>query len=129
MNIITVDTLASLLGVSPTELAQNNRAKQIIEHTNGLITEKWVRPVDPAPTSVKLLALAVAERAWTHTPGQRRPQSVTKTSDNTSKTERYDNSETAAGHGVYLTEDELKTLRGGRRRRRTIRTATPGVTY
>lgn len=130
MEIISTSDLAHAVGRSANELDGDPRAIQLVRLTNGLITEKWERPVTPVPTSIQLLALAVVTRAWSSTPGQAPLQSITRSHQDSSRTERYAVSEqSAAGYGVYLEAAELAQLRGDARRRRprTLRLGVPGV--
>lgn len=124
MSIIREADLASYLGTP--ELANDPRLGQIVSLTNGLIDEEWEAPVTPTPTSVKLLALTVAARAWGITPGRGPLESITRSADDASRTERYAVPQSNAdGHTVYLTKAELGRLnrRTTSRRPRTIRTS------
>jgi hypothetical protein len=132
---ISVGDLASHLDRDTADLDQHPRATSIVDRTNNLITEKWENPVNPVPQSVKDLALTVAAYAWGIDPSKRELESVSRTSDGTSRTERYATQSTGArgrearGRDVFLTDAELADLnpsRPRRRRARTIRLGVPG---
>lgn len=122
MEIITYAELASYLG--DPALATNTRLILITDLTNGLINEKWVNPVDPAPVSIKLLAFAIASRAWRNDASKAALQSITRSVDDASRTERY--AVSASEVGVFLTDSELGQLRPSRKRARSIRLKVPG---
>ena len=125
MEIITYAELASYLG-DPT-LETNTRLILITDLTNGLVNEKWITPVDPIPFSVKLIALTVASRAWRNDASKAALQSVTRSVDDASRTERYAVSASDASEaGVFLTASELAQLRPTRKRVRSIRLRVPG---
>lgn len=111
MEIISADDLASWL--RDPSLAENESFAQVVDLTNELITEEWTsNPTTPAPVKVQLLAFGVATRAWTHNPAASNLESVTRTVDGASRTERYRSA--GAGNNVYLTSDELAVLQGKR---------------
>ena len=122
MEIITYAELASYLGAPG--LTADPRLILIVDMTNGLIEEKWVNPTEPAPVSIKLLAFAIASRAWRSDASKAALQSVTRSVDDASRTERY--AVSANEVGVFLTDDELAQLRPQRRRARSIRLKVPG---
>lgn len=124
-DVITVADLAAYLDLD--ELV-GVRAELIMELTNGLIAEKWYNPVDPVPTSVRLLALDVAARAWRNKPGQAPLESVTRSFDDSSKTERYVVQRSdSSGAYVYLTDAELAILNGPPKSQvGSIRLSVPG---
>lgn len=127
MELITTEDLAAYL--KDDSVTTDARANLVVRLTNDLITEKWLSPVDPAPASVLILAYAVASRARTNTPGRGPLQSITRSFDDSSRTERFAvPGGEASGHDVYLTEDELALLNGGTKRRRvgSIKLAVPG---
>ena len=122
MEIITYEKLASYLG--DLTLVTNTRLILIADLTNGLINEKWVTPVNPAPVSIELLAYAVASRAWRNDASKTALQSITRSIDDASRTERY--AVSASEVGVFLTDSELGQLRPSRKRARSIRLKVPG---
>lgn len=129
ISFITRDSLASHLRLSAEVKAeQQETLDNLVELTNGLLTEKWANPVEPVPTSIRLLALKVATRGYSvPDPTARQVQSITKSTDNTARTERFVTAANAAADAyeqVYLTALELRRLNP--RRRRTIRTHVPG---
>jgi hypothetical protein len=127
VDIIDIDDLATDL--EDEALTTNQRALNVVARTNALITEKWLSPVTPVPASVVELALAVAERALASTPGRGPLESLTRTFDDMTKTERFAvPGGQASGHAVYLTDDELGILNGGTTRRRigSIKLSVPG---
>ena len=121
MSIITADDLASWLR-NPS-LATDESLRQIVDLTNELVSEEWANPADPVPTRVRLLTLNVAARAWGHNPATAHLESVTRTLDDASRTERYRS--TSADGTVYLTSSELAILHG-KRPMRSIRLVTNG---
>jgi hypothetical protein len=122
MEIITSTELASYLGDAA--LATDNRLQLIVDLTNDLVSEKWSKATTPVPASVRLLALAVASRAWRSDPSKAALQSVTRSIDDASRTERYAVSSEKVG--VFLTDAEETQLRGRRNRVRSIRLKVPG---
>lgn len=109
--MIVVDTEEVANWLDRPDLRSSQRLALIVDTVNGLLEEKWKTPVSPAPPSVRILALTMAARALTSTPGQAPLQSITKSADDVSRTERYAISDaTASGYGVYITEDELLVL-------------------
>lgn len=127
MDIIVIDDLATDL--DDDALQSDARAQRIVERTNALVTEKWLNPVSPPPASVVELALAVAGRAVRSTPGRGPLASITRSFDDSSRTERFavPGGQTS-GHAVYLTDDELAILNGGKTRRAvgSIKLSVPG---
>lgn len=90
-----------------------------LELVNDLVGETWANPVDPVPARIRALALGVAVRALSN---PKNVDSVTRSSDQTSLTDRYvARGERAAGV-VYLTSAERRVLRGRRRRYGTVHT-------
>lgn len=125
-DVITLGDLAAYLDPAAVSGA---RAELIVDLTNGLIAERWTTPSDPAPTSVRVLALNVAARAWRNKPGHGPLESITRSIDDASRTERYaipvgDGS----GADVFLTDAELATLNGlpAKARVGSIRLGVPG---
>lgn len=109
--IIGVNDLADFLGVET--VASDSRAAYIVGLTNGLLAEVWAAPVDPVPTSVQVLALEVAARGFQARPGAGRMESVTRSIDDGSRTERYAASVAdQTGRSVFLTDDEEARLNG-----------------
>lgn len=127
MDIITTDDLAAYLDVEPAT-TDGGRGRLVVALTNALITEQWVAPVDPAPASVQLIAYAVAARAWAANPGQGPIESITRSFDDSSRTERFAvPAGDPNGHGVYLTGDELAILNPVIvKRAKSIRLSVPG---
>lgn len=127
IEIITRDSLASYLRLTDEQKATLAATlDNLVELTNELITEKWVSPIDPVPTSVKLLGLKVAARGYGFDPTAKQLQSITRSTDNTSRTERFVTGVNAAADAyeqIFLTGAELRRLNP--RRRRTIRTHVP----
>lgn len=121
MDIITAGDLASWL--RDPDLATNESLLQVVDLTNELVNEEWATPASPVPTRIRLLALNVAARAWGHNPATAHLESVTRSIDDASRTERY-RSSTADG-SVYLTDSELALLHG-RRPTRSIRLVSYG---
>lgn len=108
VDIITDEELASYL---QTEV--NSAITLVAEKTNELITEKWEQPPadgEPVPTSVWSLAINVAARAAANPKGL---TSWTESWDDITLTERVESS-TLRQLGLYLTDDELIELNGGR---------------
>lgn len=108
MAVITAAELASWLR-NP-DLTTDPSLVQIVGLVNDLIDEEWVDPEDPVPVRITLLALGVAARAWTHNPATSHVESITRSIDDGSRTERYRTS-TADG-SVFLTAAELAILNG-----------------
>ena len=121
MDVITAGDLASWL--RDPSLATDESLLQIVALTNELVTEEWAAPTDPTPTRIHLLALNVAARAWGRNPATAHLESVTRSIDDSSRTERY-RSSTADG-SVFLTDSELALLQG-RRPARSVRLVTYG---
>lgn len=109
-DIITPDDLASWL--RDDSLASNASLIQIVELTNELLDEEWASPVEPIPAKIRLLALRVAARGWRNNPATANLESITRTLDDASRTERYRTS--PSSEGVFLTNDELAVLHGKR---------------
>lgn len=107
IEIVSIEEHSSYLGA---EAASAGDVDLIVALTNGLITEKWKKPVDPIPSSVLAIGLEVAARAIRNRKGL---ASWTISVDDASRTERLP--ENAARAGVYLTNAELRTLRGRRK--------------
>ena len=129
VDVISASDLATHLGNA--DLETDPRLVQIVTLTNGLITEKWRNPADPVPVSVQLLGLAVGARAWRATPATGQLESITRSVDDASRTERYVVERgNLDGHHVYITEAELAALNGGdprlRQRTGSIRLKVPG---
>lgn len=112
-DVITAVDLAAWL--RDETLADDTSLQQIVELVNELVAEEWVSPEDPAPARIKLLALGVGARAWTHNPATAHVESVTRSIDDGSRTERYRASSTSGS--VYLTDAELAILQGKPERR------------
>lgn len=111
MDIISTDDLASWL--RDPDLTDDESFQQIVDLTNELITEEWTDgPTTPPPVKIQLLAYGVATRAWVHDPAKSNLESVTRTIEGASRTERYRSG--GAGLNVYLTADELAILQGKR---------------
>lgn len=110
MDIITAADLASWL--RDASLATNDSLEQIVDLTNELVTEEWANPIDPVPARITLLTLGVAARAWVNDPSRAHVESVTRSLDDASRTERYRTSSSSGT--VYLTDDELAVLQGKR---------------
>lgn len=122
MDIISADELA--LRFRNPDLADDESFVQVVDLTNELLTEEWTdNPTDPAPIKVKLLAFGVAERAWTHDPTTANIESVTRSVDDASRTERYRSS--GSNSNIYLTDAELALLQG-RRLTRSVRLVSYG---
>lgn len=132
MEIITVPTLASYLDKTADALAARPRAASVVDRTNALVTSKWANPVEPAPPEVVEVALAVAARALGIDPSKPPRASVTKTSDGTSRTERFVTATGGTpGRDVFLTAEDLADLNPTaprRRRPRSLRIGVPGAT-
>lgn len=124
MDVISAADLASYLRDS--SLASNASLQQIVTWTNALVTEEWATPVTPVPTKITLLALNVAARAWVNDPSRANVESVSRSLDDASRTERYRSTANQAG-AVYLTEAEQAIL-AGRTYRRSVRLVTYGET-
>lgn len=107
-DIITADDLASWL--RDDSLADNDSLIQIVELTNDLINEEWVNTESPVPARIRLLGLNVATRAWVQDPSKSNLESLTRTLDDASRTERFKT--TANSGNVYLTDLELALLQG-----------------
>lgn len=126
MDIIDIDDLAADLD---SDLTGNTRALSIVARTNALITQEWTNPISPAPASVFELALAVAERALSNVPGRGAVESITRSFDDSSRTERFSTpGGDMSGRSVYLTDAELAELNGGDIRGRvgSIKLGVPG---
>ena len=127
-DFISGEDLASYLDRDP-DFATRARVVSIVQRTNRLITEVWESPVDPTPAKVLDLALAIGARAWGIDPSKPQIESVSRTSDGTSKTERYATPVGARnGRDVFITADELAELNPAssrRRRPRSIRLHVP----
>lgn len=131
MEIISTDDLAAYL--APLEV-KGARADQVVRLTNLLITDEWQEPSaeDAIPVKVELLALTVAERAYTRKPGRAPLESETVAFDDSSRTQRYAvNPGDYERAGVFLTADELATLNGSQdsrpARAGSIRLGVPGI--
>jgi hypothetical protein len=116
MEIITAAELASYL--RDDSLATDTSLVQIVGWTNDLVTEEWTAATTPVPVKIKLLALNVAARGWAYNPATANLESLSRTLDDASRTERYRTSSESGS--IYLTEGEEATL-NGRKRRRSIR--------
>lgn len=122
MDVITADELA--LRFRDEALVNDDSFKQIVELTNALVTEAWTdSPTTPAPIKIRLLAFGVAERAWTHNPSTANVESVTRSIDDASRTERYRSS--GSNSNIFLTDAELALLQG-RRLTRSVRLVSCG---
>ena len=108
MAVITAAELASWL--RDPSLEDDPSLVQVVDLVNDLIDEEWTTPVDPVPVRIKLLALGVAARAWTHDPSTSRLESVTRGVDDATRTERY--RESSTDDSVFLTAAELAILNG-----------------
>lgn len=96
----------------------SERAATIVYLVNSLIAEEWKAPVHPVPVKIELLALSVAARAWAFKPGRGPLESLTRSFDDSSRTERYAvPTGNGDGHEVFLTDAELALLHGVARRR------------
>lgn len=116
MEIITAAELASYL--RDDALATDASLIQVVTLTNDLVTEEWASATTPVPVKIKLLALNVAARGWTYNPATANLESLSRTLDDASRTERY---RTSGENGsVFLTEAEEAVL-NGRARRRSVR--------
>lgn len=119
MAIILASDLASYL--RDDSLAP--QLEQIVALTNQLVEEEWSNPVDPVPARITLLTLSVAARAWVHDPSKAHLESLQRSIDDGSRTEKY---RSAGNQGsVYLTPDEAALLHGSARVR-SIRLIKPG---
>jgi hypothetical protein len=108
-DIITITDLSEWL--DDETLASSARAGKIVRFTNNLINEAWSNPVSPVPTWVEIIAIEVASRAWAAKPGRGPVESLTRSFDDSSKTERYAvMAKDANAHSVFLTDDELDKL-------------------
>lgn len=107
-NIIDPIDLASYL--RDLSLATDPALEQIAELVNDLINENWADPVDEIPARIRLLALNVGARAWSWNPATAHLESISRTLDDASRTERYRSG--GSGGSVYLTEDEWQLLQG-----------------
>lgn len=121
MEIISADDLA--LRFRDSSLADNDSFTQVVDLTNELLTEEWADPVTPVPVKIRLLAFGVAERAWTHDPTTANIESITRSADDASRTERYRSS--GANSNIFLTDSELALLQG-RRLTRSVRLVSYG---
>lgn len=110
MNVITYDDLASYL--RDTALSADASFMQVVDLVNDLVAENWLwaEAAAPIPAKVRLLALNAAARAWAWNPSTSHLESITRSIDDGSRTERYRAGSTRGS--VYLTEDELLLLRG-----------------
>lgn len=120
-DIIDAADLASWL--RDDSLASNTSLIQIVDLTNELVAEEWADPADPAPARIRLLALNVATRAWVADPSKSHLESLTRTLDDASRTEKFKSS--GSGGSVYLTGDELAILQG-RPQARSVRLVAYG---
>jgi predicted transcriptional regulator len=127
IEIITYRSLVSYLRLDAAEATAKQKTLDfLVELTNGLINEEWRNPVTPVPTKVTLLALEVAADAYLRDPAAKPVSSITRSTDSTSRTERYAVPTVINAHQqVHLTRDQLARLNP--RRRRTIRTHVPGI--
>lgn len=122
MEIISAEDLA--LRFRDSSLADDESFAQVVDLTNELLTEEWTDdPVSPAPIKIRLLALGVAERAWTHDPATANIESITRSADDASRTERYRSS--GSNSNIFLTDAELAVLQG-RRLTRSVRLVSYG---
>jgi hypothetical protein len=108
MDIIDVQDLADYLRDS--SLASDAALIQIVDLVNDLVNDNWSTPADPAPARIRLLALNVGARAWAWNPASANLESITRSIDDGSRTERYRSGSSLGS--VYLTDDELLLLRG-----------------
>lgn len=122
MEIITAVELASYLRND--DLATDASLIQIVGLTNDLLTEEWTTPADPIPVKIKLLALNVAARGWTHNPATAHLESLSRTLDDAMRTERYRTSSESGS--IFLTEAE-EALLNGRKQRRSVRLTIYGT--
>jgi hypothetical protein len=108
-DIITINRLSEWL--DDEDLLDSARAGLIVQLTNAEINEAWESPIHPAPAWVLKLALTVASRAWLSKPGRGPIESLTRSFDDSSKTERYAVRETdRSGSDVFLTDEERDRL-------------------
>jgi hypothetical protein len=108
-DIITITDLSEWL--EDETLPDSPRAGRIIQLTNAEINEAWRTPLHPPPAWVIKLALTVASRAVASKPGRGPIESVTRSFDDSSKTERYAVRETdRSGNDVFLTDEERDRL-------------------
>lgn len=121
MEIISAGDLA--LRFRDAALEDEESFAQVVDLTNELITEEWTDPTTPPPVRIRLLAFGVAERAWTHDPSTSNIESVTRSIDDASRTERYRSS--GSNSNIYLTDAELALLQG-RRLTRSVRLVSYG---
>lgn len=126
MDIITVDDLASYLGLLVGELDASPRAASVVARTNRLVASKWAAPSTPTPPEVEDLALTVAARAWRVDPAKPPIDSITRSAEDASRTERYVSTPRQDGRDVYLTVEERLLLAPRHRRPHTIRIHVPG---
>jgi hypothetical protein len=122
MEFITAAELASWL--RDPALAADESLQLVVSLTNDLLTEEWTTPVDPIPVKIKLLALNVAARGWTYDPAKANLESLSRTLDDASRTEKYRTSSDSGS--VFLTESEEAIL-NGRQQRRSVRLTIYGT--
>ena len=122
MEIIAAAELASYL--RDDDLATNTSLIQIVGLTNDLLTEEWTTPADPIPVKITLLALNVAARGWSYNPATANLESVSRSLDDASRTERYRTSSESGS--IFLTEAE-EALLNGRKQRRSVRLTIYGT--
>lgn len=123
MEIITPEELASYL--RDDSLAADESLIQIVDLTNDLVTEEWAGSTSPVPVKIKILTLNVAARAWSFNPATANVESVSRSLDDASRTERYRTSSVSGS--VYLTDAEEAIL-NGRRQYHSVRLIAYGET-
>lgn len=107
--ILTVNDAADWLRTP--DLVDNPSFQHLVSLVDELVTEEWKWPREVVPARVKLLALNAMSRAWVTSPGERTVESLTRSIDDASRTERY-SSTARVGLDGLLTPDELEYLHG-----------------
>lgn len=122
MEFITATELASWL--RDPSLATDASLALVVSLTNDLLTEEWTTPVNPIPVKIKLLAFNVAARGWTYDPAKGNLESLSRTIDDASRTEKY---RTSSDNGsIFLTEAEEAIL-NGRKQNKSVRLTIYGT--
>lgn len=107
--IVTLDEAANAL--RQPDLVDDETFRELVDDVNAAALEAWAWQRSPAPSRVKRIVVDAIARGWTHVPGQRRLESLTRANDDASRTERYaETSVDAMAVGSFFTEAELAFL-------------------
>lgn len=121
MDLIDKFDLEAVPGITGTDATLTYVARR----ASTAVASKWCHPIDPAPDWVKDIAIDVAVRYLNNPKGI---TSVTRSVDDASRTERFENTGQRMTRGFELTDEEIAALCPVRRNRvGSIRLRVPGV--